>query len=135
MPNLRVPLFLTRLSIFYFLLPWQVMRFTNPDQIDTIAKTYYHADGGVPGLASQIFGAAVIVLLLLFLVGFAKRWTYLAVLVIHAGAILISVQAYIWGLDSFRLIFLAAIPAAFAMGLLYALRDHDTLFSVDDRKT
>ena len=130
MPNLRLPLFLTRLSIFYFLLPWQVMRFTNPEQINTNAQTYYHAEGGVPGLASQIFGAAFIALLLLFVIGFAKRWTYLAVLVIHVGAILLSVQAYIWGLDSFRLIFLAAIPAAFAMGLLYTLRDHDTLLSV-----
>ena len=50
MPNIRLPLFLTRLSIFYFLLPWQLMRFTKPESASGIAKKYYH----LPGLSDSV---------------------------------------------------------------------------------
>lgn len=131
MPNLRLPLFLTRLSIFYFMLPWQVMRFTNPEQINNIANTYYHQDAGIPAILNTAIGVFWIILLLAFVTGFKKRISYGLMFVLHVGAILLSIQAYIWGLDSFRQIFLAAIPAAAAMGLLYLLRDEDTFLSVD----
>ena len=131
MPNLRLPLFLTRLSIFYFMLPWQVMRFTNPEQINNIANTYYHQDAGIPAILNTVIGVFWIILLLAFVTGFKKRISYGLMFVLHVGAILLSIQAYIWGLDSFRQIFLAAIPAAAAMGLLYLLRDEDTFLSVD----
>ncbi|WP_298911733.1 hypothetical protein [uncultured Algimonas sp.] len=130
MPNLRLPLFLTRLSIFYFLLPWQVMRFTNPDQIDKIADTYYHTSGGIPDWVNLAVGAFWIALLIAFVIGFKKRVTYGLVFILHVGAILISVQAYVWGLESFQQIFLAALPASAAMGLLYLLRDQDTLLAL-----
>ncbi|MGB6231588.1 MAG: hypothetical protein WBF53_15845, partial [Litorimonas sp.] len=125
-----LPLFITRLSIFYFLLPWQVMRFTNKEQIDNIANTYYHQSGGVPELLNTVVGVAAILLLVLFVIGFKKRITYLLVLIFHFGAVLMSAQAYIWGLDSFRLIFLAALPAASAIWLLWLLRDQDTLLTI-----
>ncbi|MEM7730867.1 MAG: hypothetical protein AAF311_16675 [Pseudomonadota bacterium] len=131
MPKLRLPLFLTRLSIFYFMLPWQVMRFTNPEQINNIANTYYHQDAGIPDWLNLALGVFWIALLLAFVAGFKKRISYGLMFVLHVGAILLSIQAYIWGLDSFRQIFLAALPAAAAMGLLYLLRDEDTLLSVD----
>jgi len=39
--TLKLPLFLTRLSIFYFMLPWQLMRFTTPESVIGIAKKHY----------------------------------------------------------------------------------------------
>ena len=131
MTKLRLPLFLTRLSIFYFMLPWQVMRFTNPEQINNIANTYYHQDAGVPAVLNTAIGVFWIVLLLAFVTGFKKRISYGLMFVLHTGAILLSIQAYIWGLESFRQIFLAALPAAAAMGLLYLLRDEDNFLTID----
>lgn len=131
MTKLRLPLFLTRLSIFYFMLPWQVMRFTNPEQINNIANTYYHQDAGVPAVLNAAIGVFWIVLLLAFVTGFKKRISYGLIFVLHTGAILLSIQAYIWGLESFRQIFLAALPAAAAMGLLYLLRDEDNFLTID----
>jgi hypothetical protein len=129
MPKLRLPLFLTRLSIFYFLLPWQLMRFLKPESADGIAKKYYH----LPGLNETVgyaIGAFWIILLIAFLLGFKKRISYGLVFVLHTGAIIIALPYYIYGLDTFSQLFLAAIPAAAAMGLLYVLRDEDTLLSL-----
>ena len=39
--SLKLPLFLTRLSIFYFMLPWQLMRFTPPEAVVGITKKHY----------------------------------------------------------------------------------------------
>lgn len=128
MPKLRLPLFLTRLSIFYFLLPWQLMRFLNPDAADGIAKKYYH----LPGLNESVgyaIGAFWLILLTAFLLGFKKRISYGLVFVLHAGAILVALPFYIVGTENFNQLFLAAIPAAAAMGLLYVLRTEDTLLS------
>lgn len=129
MPKLRLPLLLTRLSIFYFLLPWQLMRFMSPESADGIAKKYYH----LPGLNETVgyaIGAFWMILLLAFLLGFKKRISYGLVFVLHAGAILVAIPFYIMGTENFNQLFLAAIPAAAAMGLLYVLRDEDTLLAL-----
>jgi hypothetical protein len=129
MPKLRLPLFLTRLSIFYFLLPWQLMRFLSPESADGIAKKYYH----LPGLNETVgyaIGVFWLILLAAFLLGFRKRISYGLVFVLHAGAILVALPFYIMGTENFNQLFLAAIPAAAAMGLLYVLRDQDTLLSL-----
>jgi Na+-transporting NADH:ubiquinone oxidoreductase subunit NqrB len=75
-------------------------------------------------------GAFWLILLAAFLLGFKKRISYGLVFVLHAGAILVALPFYIVGTENFNQLFLAAIPAAAAMGLLYVLRDHDTLLSL-----
>lgn len=129
MPKLRLPLFLTRLSIVYFLLPWQLMRFLEPEAADGIAKKYYHLPGLSTGVGYAI-GVFWMVLLLAFLVGFKKRISYGLVFLLHAGAILVAFPFYIPETENFNQLFLAAIPAAAAMGLLYVLRDEDTMLSL-----
>jgi len=125
---LKPALFATRLSIFYFLLPWQLKRFTDPEGIDKIASTHYHLPGWSGALAT-LTGVFWILLLVAFVTGFKKTVSYGLVFLLHTGAIVLSMQAYIFGLKSFILIFIAAIPAAAAMGLLWVLRKEDTLLS------
>ena len=128
--NLRVPLFLTRLSIFYFLLPWQLARFLDPEFSGRISEKYYHV-GAISNGLGIAFGVGWMILLLAFLAGFKKRISYGLVFVLHAGAILITLPSYIYKSASYNQLFLAAIPAAMAMLLLYLLRDQDTLLTVD----
>ena len=129
MPNLRLPLLLTRLSIFYFLLPWQLMRFTAPERISGIAKKYYH----VPGISNSVGMVIAVlwaILLVAFLVGFKKKISYMLVFILHTGAILIALPSYVLGTGAYNQLFLASIPAAAAMGLLWLLREEDTLLSL-----
>ncbi|WP_427450995.1 hypothetical protein [Litorimonas sp. WD9-15] len=126
---LKPALFLTRLSIFYFLLPWQIMRFTSPESASGIAKKYYHVSGLSDSLG-LVIGVFWMALLIAFLIGLKKSVSYGLVFILHAGAILIALPAYIMGTEGFNQLFLAAIPAAAAMGLLWMLRREDTLLSV-----
>ena len=126
---LKPALLLTRLSIFYFLLPWQVMRFTNPEAVSGIAKKYYHV-GGVSDSVGLIVGVFWMALLIALLVGFKKKFSYALVFILHAGAILIALPSYIWGTEGYNQLFIASIPAAAAIGLLWLLRKEDTLLSL-----
>jgi len=129
--NLKLPLFLTRLSIFYFMLPWQLMRFTKPEQIVGIAKTHYKFT--MPESLPLITGVIMMALLLAFVAGFKKNITYLLVFILHAVGTLMTLPKLIYGLENFYILFLAAIPAAAAMFLLWKLRDEDTMLAIDNR--
>lgn len=141
MTKLRLPLFLTRLSIFYFLLPWQLMRFTSPEAADRIAKKYYHVSG-LNETVGLVIGVLWMALLIAFLAGFKKTFSYALVFILHAGAIIVALPFYIvpnpvtnliFNPENYKPLFLAAIPAAAAMGLLWTLRKEDTLLSISGK--
>jgi len=79
--SLRLPLFLTRLSIFLFLLPWQLMRFSKPESINNISQKYYKFS--MPEIGSTLTGVLMMALLIAFLVGFQKRLSYGLVALLH----------------------------------------------------
>ena len=128
--TLRLPLFLTRLSIFLFMLPWQIMRFTKPEAINSISNKYYKFS--MPEIGSTITGVLMMALLIAFLVGFKKKISYLLVLVLHGIGTVMTIPNLIPGLEGYNQLFLAAVPAIAAMLLLYVLRDEDTMLSVDN---
>ena len=127
--TLRLPLFLTRLSIFLFMLPWQVMRFTKPEAINSISNKYYKFS--MPEIGSTITGVLMMALLIAFLVGFKKKISYLLVLILHGVGTLMTIPNLIPGLEGYNQLFLAAVPALAAMLLLYVLRDEDTMLSIN----
>jgi len=126
--SLTLPLFLTRVSIFLFMLPWQIMRFTKPDVINNISNKYYKFS--MPEIGSTITGVLMIALLIAFVLGFKKKISYLLVLVLHGIGTVMTIPNLIPGLEGYNQLFLAAIPALAAMLLLYCLRDEDTMLSM-----
>ena len=130
LPNIRIPLFFTRISIAYFLLPWILMRFAKPESAKGIAAKYYKISS-MPDIATTIIGVLWLVLLVAFVVGFKKRISYGLVLVLHAVGTLFTIPYLIVGTEKLNILFLAAIPVIGAMWLLYVLRDHDTLLSLN----
>lgn len=127
--TLKLPLFLTRLSIFLFMLPWQIMRFTKPEVINNISNKYYKFS--MPEIGSTITGVFMIALLLAFLVGFKKKISYLLVLILHGIGTVMTIPNLIPGLEGYNQLFLAALPTLGAMLLLYCLRDEDTMLSLN----
>lgn len=126
--TLKLPLFLTRLSIFLFMLPWQLMRFSKPEAINNISNKYYKF--AMPEIGSTITGVLMMALLIAFLVGFKKNISYLLVLILHAVGTVMTIPYLIPGSENFNILFLAAIPTIAAMLLLYCLREEDTMLSV-----
>ncbi len=127
--SLRLPLFLTRLSIFLFLLPWQLMRFSKPENINGIAQKYYKFS--MPEVGSTITGVLMMALLVAFLFGLKKRISYGLVALLHGIGTAMTIPNLIPGLEGYNQLFLAAVPALMAMVLLYCLRNEDTLLTIE----
>lgn len=128
--NLKLPLFLARLSIALFLLPWVLMRVTNVEAGAGLFEKYYFIKD-MPHIIAHIIAIFWAILLLAFVVGFKKRISYGLVFLLHGVGTLMTLPYLIPGTDNFKILFMAAIPTLAAMGLLYILRNEDTILSID----
>lgn len=124
--RLRVTLFSLRTTVFLVMLVWTLDKFLNPEHAGAVFENFYFLSGVGPGLLMAI-GLVELVIIVLFLAGIAKTWTYGAVLVFHAVSTLSSWKMYL-GFD--HLLFFAAWPMLAACFTLFYLRDQDTLLTI-----
>lgn len=127
--NLQKALLSLRLGVFLVMFMWTIDKFINPDHASKVFSHFYMIDG----LSESIFyivGALQLLLVLGFLAGIKKRYTYGAILIMHAVSTFSSFQMYLdpWGPRN--LLFFAAWPMLAAIYSLYILRDEDTLLSI-----
>lgn len=126
--QVRLPLLLLRLSIFLVMLMWTLDKLVNPGHAAAVYANFYGLEGVGPALLA-ILALAELALLGAFVAGFAKRWSYGLVLLLHAISTLSSWRQY---LDPWEhLLFFAAWPMLAACFALFWLRDLDTLGTVD----
>ncbi len=126
--RLRISLLLLRLSVFVVMFIWTLDKLLRPDHMASVFERYY----GISGLgntAAYAIGAAELLLILAFVAGLWKRWTYGAVLLLHAVSTLASFGKYLAPFDGSNLLFFAAWPMLAACAALYLLRDSDKLYS------
>jgi putative oxidoreductase len=131
-PALPPALLAIRLGLALFLLPWVFDKFVNTEHAIRVFEGFY----GLGGLAAPVLyavGAAQLVLLLLFVLGVARRWSYGLVLAMHAVSTLSTWKQYLDPYTGANLLFFAAWPALAAALALFLLRDYDTLWSVGRR--
>ena len=130
--KLRLSLLLLRLGVFIVMFMWTLDKFVNPDHAVGIYKQFYFLSGISAGIM-YVLGAAEMVIILGFVVGFMKRWTYGIVLVLHAVSTLSSLGRYF---DPWKnLLFFAAWPMLAACVTLFLLRDEDTLYAARGRQS
>ena len=130
--KLRLSLLLLRLGVFIVMFMWTLDKLVNPDHAIGIYKQFYFLSG-VPTGIMYALGAAEMVIILGFVVGFMKRWTYGIVLVLHAVSTFSSFGRY---LDPWKnLLFFAAWPMLAACVTLFLLRDEDTLYAVRGKQS
>jgi hypothetical protein len=125
--RVRLPLLLLRIGVFIVMLMWTLDKFVRPGHAAGVYKKFYQLDLGSPGVF-YVLGALELVLLALFVSGTAKRFSYGAVLLLHAVSTLSSYQQYLQPFDN--LLFFAAWPMLAGCIALYLLRDLDTLWTV-----
>ena len=125
----RVPraLLLLRLSVFLVMFMWTMDKFLSPSHAAQV-YTHFYRIGGLGNGVFYAIGAAELLLLLAFLVGYQKRFTYGAVLALHAMSTLAAFRQYLAPLSN--LLFFAAWPMLAACFALYTLRDLDTRWVV-----
>jgi len=127
--RLNIALLLMRISIFAVMLVWTLDNFIRPAHAASVYKDFYLI-GGMGDVVMYVIGAVELVVILLFLLGMMKRFTYGAVLVLHAISTLSSFQQYLSPYEGPNILFYAAWPMLAACIALYALRDEDTLMTV-----
>lgn len=122
--RLALSLLMLRLGIFVVMLVWTIDKFVRPGHAAGVFSTFY----GISGLDARlgyVLGSLELVLLLAFVAGIARRWSYGIVLVLHAASTLSSWSQYLHPFEGPNLLFFAAWPMLAACAALYLLRDWD----------
>jgi len=123
-------LLLLRLGVFLVILMWTLDKFINPDHAAGIFANFYGLDGWGPTLF-MVLGALELIVLIGFLIGFMKTWTYGIILLIHGISTLSTWNQLLNPFDGPNLLFFAGVPMLAACWALFSLRDLDTRFTVD----
>ncbi|GJM11799.1 MAG: hypothetical protein DHS20C12_02020 [Pseudohongiella sp.] len=105
---------------------WTLDKFINPTHAAGIFANFYNMQGLGTGIFYAL-GGLELLLIFAFLAGFAKKWTYGGVLLLHAVSTFSAWQFYL-GFDN--LLFFAAWPMLAACYALFILREQDSLMTV-----
>ncbi|MDD1829065.1 hypothetical protein LRP52_43635 [Photobacterium sp. ZSDE20] len=120
--KLATSLLLLRIGIFIVFLFWGLDKILVPEHAVKVLSGFYGIDMSVN--AMMALGVAQLGFLGAFVVGMWKKYTYGAVLVLHAGSTFASFAKY---MDPFNnLLFFASWPMFAACVALFLLRDYDT---------
>ncbi|MFU8896648.1 MAG: hypothetical protein ACNA8J_09700 [Gammaproteobacteria bacterium] len=128
--RLPVALLLLRVGVAIVMLAWSIDKLVRPEHAAGVFGAFY----ALPGLGETVFyalGSLQLIVVLAFLAGKWRFWTYGAVLLMHAVSTLSSFRQYLAPFEGPNLLFFAAWPMLAACIALFLLRDQDTLWTVD----
>lgn len=128
--RISVALLLLRLSVFLVMLLWALDKFINPDHAAKVFNAFYGLGGLGTGLI-YAFGVIQLIIILGFVVGFQKKFTYGLVFIMHAASTLVSYKQYLAPYTSPNLLFFTGFPMLAACFALFSLRDLDRMWTID----
>ena len=118
-------LFLLRLGVFIVMFAWTLDKFLNPAHTTKVFEHFYFLEG-FEGSVITIVGAIEMLIILAFLAGMWKRYTYGIIMIIHGVSTFSAWKQYT---TEISLLFFAAWPMLAACIALYLLRDLDVKFT------
>jgi hypothetical protein len=126
--KLQLALLFLRLTVFLVMFMWTIDKFINPGHAAKVYESFYNI-AGLGSVVMYTIGAIETIILLLFLAGLYKKYTYGAVLVFHAVSTFASYKQYLTPFEGPSLLFFAAWPMLAACFALFLLRDEDRMLS------
>ena len=127
--KIAVSLLILRLATAAFFLVWALEKVVAPELAQRVFETFYLT---APTIWQVIaIGLVQLAIVLAFLVGWLRFWSYGAVLVMHAVSTLSTYERLLNPYEPPNHLFWAAVPLLAAILLLFILRAHDRLLSVD----
>ena len=130
--RLAVSLLLLRLSLGLVMMVWAFDKILNPSHGAAVFEGFY----GLSGLGESVITAIGMIqalIVLAFLLGLARTWSYGAVLLMHASTTLVSWSAYLQPLKN--ILFFAAWPMLAGLIALFLLRHEDRIASFGGRNS
>lgn len=128
--RLATCLFLLRLGIAAVMLMWTIDKFVNPEHAAKVFEKFYK----MPGVGATIMyaiGGVQMAVILAFLAGVWKRFSYAIIGILHAISTVSSIPNYLDPWTYPNLLFFAALPMLAACWTVWSLRDYDTILSWD----
>lgn len=123
--RLQAALLALGLTVFLVMFVWTLDKFLAPGHAASVFEQFYFIHGLAPTLLFAL-GALELLIIVGFVLGLAKQFTYGAVLVFHGISTLASFPKYLNPAEG-RL-FYAAWPMLAACFTLFLLRDQDQLW-------
>lgn len=127
--KLQWSLLILRLTIFLVMFMWTIDKFINPEHALKVYEKFYFI-AGLESVAMGAIGAVEIIILLMFLVGYKKIFSYAAVLLFHTVSTLSAFKLYLTPFEGPHLLFFAAWPMLAGCIALFLLRDEDKTWSI-----
>lgn len=122
--KIETSLFLLRIGVFIVMLVWTIDKFINPSHSAAVMEAFYFIDGAGATMV-MIIGAIELLIILAFIAGMWKKYTYGFVMTLHAVSTFSTYKPYM----EMNLLFFAAWPMLAACIALYLLRDLDVKFT------
>lgn len=129
-PKLALALLLIRIGVGIVFFMWTIDKLMNPEHTARVFAAFYM----IPSLstvASYGIGAIQMVVVLAFLTGTLKRYSYMAIFIMHLISSASTYERYLDPWAGTNLLFFAALPMLAGCWALWSLRDWDTLYCID----
>jgi hypothetical protein len=125
--KLGLSLLMLRLSLGLVMMVWACDKIFNPGHGGAVLQSFY----GIAGAGEQVvqgLGVVQALVVVAFLLGLARTYSYGAVLVMHAITTVVSWSAYLDPLKN--ILFFSAWPMLAGLIALFLLRDYDRIASL-----
>ena len=127
--TLKGALFILRISLALYLLLLGLAKIVTPDQALTAIHDLYHLDLSQPEVI--LLGLSQVVLAGVISSGALRALSYGVGLLVQTVAVLARYALLFTPFEAGHLVYLASVPVLAAFALLFALRDEDTILSLD----
>ena len=131
--KLQIGLAIIRLSTGVFFLVWSLRKLFQPESTQSIFSTFYFI-GNVSPVVSYVIGAIQTLIILVFMAGLFKTWTYGALLGMHTVSVLSTYERLLNPYERPNTLFWAAVPTLGALVALFLVRDKDQLLTLGKRR-
>lgn len=128
--KLALSLLLIRIGVGIVFFMWTIDKLMNPEHTARVFAAFYMIDS-LSVTASYIIGSIQLVVVLAFLSGTLKKYSYMAIFIMHLISSLSTYERYFDPWTGTNLLFFAALPMLAGCWALWSLRDQDTIFSID----
>ena len=129
--RLELSLFIMRLGVFYVMFAWALDKFLNPSHTAGVWERFYKFDG-IDEMMSYGLGALQMVVLLAFVTGLFKRFSYGVVLAMHTVSTASTWQYLVnpYVDEPKAMLFMAAVPMLGACITLFLMRHQDRFLTL-----
>ncbi|WP_045391600.1 hypothetical protein [Falsirhodobacter sp. alg1] len=134
MPDTRIPvaLLIMRLTIAAFFAAWSSLKFYRPEWFENVFKNVYGLEFASQNM-SWVVGLIQMLLVLLFVIGFLRTYTYGAIALMLCAGVVGSIPSLMEYTTYPNNLMWAGVPTLGAAISLFLLRDYDR-YTVDGQR-